>query len=128
MTTNEVPSTDVPSVKIAKDGRKMNPNSLSNLKPPWQSGVSGNKGSGNGYSVTAEVKDILKQKPRRVAIAERMVSESEAGNVPMIRELLDRTEGKVPDKTLPSQNINILFVIGKGYSEAQLGISADPGS
>ena len=92
MTTN--------SLKVRKFKRGEHPNSLKNLEATkFPKGVSGNAGSGNGYSVTAEVKHILKEKPRRVAIAERMVSESEAGNVPMLKELLDRTEGKVPDKT-----------------------------
>ncbi len=60
---------------------------------------------------------MLSNKEKRQQIAQTMIDESIAGNVPMVRELLDRTEGKVPGDQPPAININVVFVIGRGYKD-----------
>ena len=110
----------------------MNLNSLKNLKAPWQKGSCGNPDpSRNGYSVTSRVKDLLAEvsdfippdanpndKKYRDQIARQMIIESCRGNVPMIRELLDRTEGKVPDKTAIIGDILIEVVFSDNRNKA----------
>ena len=107
-----------PSLKVAKDGRRMSQKSLDNLeKNKYPKGVSGNQGSGTGYSVTSEVKHLLRNASTRKGIAKAMIDESTSGSVPMIRELLDRTEGKVAGDTPSVNNVAVIFVIGKGYKD-----------
>ena len=93
-----------------------NPNGLANLVKGRarlaEKRANGELTNPAGYSVTAEVKQILKNKTRRVEIAETMVRESAAGNVPMVRELLDRVEGKVePDKPQYNDNRQYNFIV-----------------
>ncbi|KKL84393.1 hypothetical protein LCGC14_1965140, partial [marine sediment metagenome] len=66
----------------------------------------------------SEVKQLLRKELTRQKIAQAMIDESSNGNVPMIKELLDRTEGKVQGDQPPATNVNVVFVIGKGYPDA----------
>ena len=96
------------SVKPVKYGRGQNPNSRKNLRPhsPGQNGAVNNP---NGYSITARLKKLLEEEsdlippdanPKdtnyRDQIARTMVTKSAKGDVAMVKELLDRVEGKVP--------------------------------
>jgi len=125
-------STKQISVKIAKDGRKMNPNSLRNLKPPYPKGVSGNANSGNGYSLTSELKHTLRNRELRKQIVASAIEGAILREPAPFKEVWERVDGKVPENTLPLRNLNIVFVIGKGYQEAGSGLigsdSSDPGS
>jgi len=38
-------------------------------------------------------------------------------NTPLVKELLDRTEGKVPGDQPLAPNVNVVFIIGKGYKD-----------
>ena len=108
------------------------PNSLANLKP-YKPGTNGH---GRVYPLKERLAHALDKPltaPKENAPAgDHVVYATLKGAIDLVpvavRETWDRVEGKVPDKTLPAPNINILFVIGKGYSDAQLGISTDPGS
>ena len=95
------------SLKPVKYGWGRNPNSLKNLKP-FPKGVNGNH---NGYSLTSELKHSLneesefisptarpKDKLWRQQIVRTILAESAKGNVPMVKELLDRVDGKVLEK------------------------------
>ena len=104
------------SHKQVKYKRGQNPNSRKNLVP-FKQGENGVR-PGQGYSVTSEVKQLLRKELTRQKIAQAMIDESSNGNVPMIKELLDRTEGKVPGDQPPATNVNVVFVIGKGYPDA----------
>src|SRR3990167_70605 len=90
MTTNSVTS-----VKIDKRGK--HPASLANLKP-YQPGESGNKG--NPYPITRQLKDILRDCKTSKEIAQCLIDTAKnpqnRSYVPAVKELLDRTEGKVP--------------------------------
>lgn len=81
------------------------PNSRANLK----SGYHGQNMNPNGYSLSARLKKLLSEKAEFISptarpedklwgdqIVRTILAESATGNVPMIKELLDRTEGKVP--------------------------------
>ena len=102
MTTNAVVSG-----KPLKYTRGMNPNSRKNLRP----GNHGQNHNPNGYSLTADIKHELheeaefiaptsrpKDKLWREQIKRAILTKAALGDVPMVKELLDRTEGKVPDK------------------------------
>ncbi len=90
------------------DGRGSHPNSRKNLKP-FPKGVNGNPNP-VGYSVSHRLKKMLQElsdfippnanpndKVYRDQIARAILIKSAQGDVSMIHELLDRTEGKVPD-------------------------------
>lgn len=118
MTTNAVSS-----VKIAKDGRKMSPNSLANLKPPYPPGVSGNEGSGNGYSLLAELKHAL-NKQKRKELVDSTIEGAILREPAPFHEVWDRIEGKVPDPAKPQQEqgnriINIFVGTDRGREMIQ---------
>lgn len=86
--------------------RKMHPNSLKNLekgKKPWLPGESGNPG---GYSVTSRQGDMMREvspfdKEGRIwgeTLAEAGLHQA-LYKPEAMKNLLDRQEGKVPDKT-----------------------------
>lgn len=82
---------------------------VENLKP-FKPGQSGNPGGRpKGLSITARLRALLEKgeingEPikggQQVAdlVAESIVKQAISGNAPLIKELLDRTEGKVPDR------------------------------
>ncbi len=106
MTTETIPTKPL---KLNRNGDKRgtNPNSLKNLRPGYPPIDIGK----NGYSITSTLKDLLhkesefiapharpKDKLWREQIAREMLVKAAQGDVPMVKELLDRVEGKVPDK------------------------------
>lgn len=99
------------------------PNSLKNLKP-FQVGHAplGAAILGKGYSLTSEIKHQLheesefiapharpKDKLWRQQIAREMLVKSAQGDVGMVKELLDRTEGKVKD-TVNIEGTSVVIV------------------
>ncbi len=103
------------------DTRGLHPNSLGNLKPiPFLPGNNG--GPGRPISDRAREKlaedcpfDSQGRKWKEVlpeAMLRQALSRTEG-----MRELLDRVEGKVPGDQPPVTNINVVFVIGKGYRD-----------
>ena len=122
MTTNEN------SVASPKYAPGQHPNSRKNLKPPWKPGENIPNKNGNSLSLdlrraldeeaefispTARPKDLLWRHQMKRAILVGCAR----GEVPMINTFLDRTEGKVPGDQPPAANINVVFVIGKGYKD-----------
>ena len=83
----------------------------------------GQNGHGRVYSLANRLKHALDKPlaiPEKNATAgEQIVYKTLAGAIDLVpvafREVWDRTEGKVPGDTPPIQNINVIFVIGKGY-------------
>ena len=111
------------ATKKKSSKHKMHPNSLANLKPiPWKPGESGNP---DGLSITARARmainrdDICpydsKGRPWGEALKDSLLRQA-LTKVDGMRELLDRIEGPV-NKAGPVRDINVVFVIGKGYSE-----------
>ncbi len=95
------------SFKLVKYKRGEHPNSLANLEK-FLPGQNGNHNL-EGYSITSEIKQQLKEdsefiaphaRPRdkgwRQQIAREILAKAASGDVAMVKELLDRTEGKVP--------------------------------
>ena len=97
MVTNSIKS------ELNRNGNKrgLHPNSLKNLQP-------GKGRPKKGLSITNLIREMLDQqadyispgappsdKTWRQMIARAMLIESSKGNVPMVRELLERLEGKV---------------------------------
>ena len=82
------------------DRRGTNPRSLANLDmaPRFKPGESGNKG--NPYPISRQLKDILKNCKTSKEIAQCLIDTAKDPDnksyVPALKELLDRTEGKVP--------------------------------
>lgn len=114
-------SNDV-SVTKPKYRRGESPASRANLKPPWKPGESPKQGG--GYSVSQALNDILAGKtdgkPNPLLIAEKMFERSciltGKSDSAILSQLLDRTEGKVKEEQ-SVQNINVVFLVGKGYQE-----------
>ena len=101
--------------------RKMHPNSLANLKPPWKPGENGH---GRVYPLKERLyhaldKPLIEPKPDACA-GERIVYSTLKGAIELVptpfREVWDRVEGRLQDTT-PVRDINVVFVIGKGYLE-----------
>ena len=95
----------------------MSPNSLKNLKPPYPPGVSGNEGSGNGYSLKAELKHALRDKEKRKELIDSTIAGAILREPTPFKEVWDRVEGKVPGDVPPSaspgsQVLNIIVVGG----------------
>jgi len=70
-------------------------------KHQWPKGVSGNPGGKRrGESVTSRIRKLLQENggERARQVANIIVTLAEQGDVPMIKELLNRTEGKVPER------------------------------
>jgi len=104
-------------------------NSLANLIP-YKKGENGHKG---GYNLTERLyhslNKPLKEPELDAPAGEQIVYKTIKGAIDLVpvafREAWDRSEGRVPDKTGLSQNINIVFVIGKGYiPQIEGGINA----
>lgn len=71
----------------------------SGLKPPWKPGESGNPA---GYSRNRRLTDAIKRKlsepGREDQLADAWFDQALNGSYPHLREILDRTEGKVANK------------------------------
>ena len=84
-----------PSLKVKKTKRIMHSNSIANLIP-YPKGVSGNAGSGNGYSLTSALKDKLRKSPElRDQIVDSWIRGVIQREPVPFREALDRIDGKV---------------------------------
>ena len=111
MSTND---TEDVSLKVTTPGRGQHPNSRANLIT-YPKGVSGNEGSGNGYSLTAELKHAL-NKEKRKEIVDATIKGAIALERTPFKELWDRVEGKQQDTEPPAQiptTINIIVVDGE---------------
>lgn len=65
----------------------------------YRAGQSGNpKGRPASQSITAELRSLLGSKRLRKELARKWVEQALAGDFKHLSEILDRTEGKVPDK------------------------------
>lgn len=99
-----------PPLKVEKYPAGKHPNSIKNLKP-YPKGVSGNEGSGKGYSLTAELKHAL-DKETRVRLIKATIDGAIAREPTPFREVWDRVEGKVPGDMPPgfqdNRTINII--------------------
>jgi len=86
------------------------------IEPRWKPGQSGNPAGRPVNSVTALLKnqDPLTNK----SICDKLIELAQAGDLPAIKEYLDRTDGKVTDKVAVLQDTTIRFIIGKGYDDA----------
>ena len=82
-----------------------NPNSLKNLKPaPWKKGQSGNpKGRPKRKTITETIHEVLEEmypgqgeKTNREMIARVAIKEAIKGGFPFVKEVMDRTDGRVP--------------------------------
>ena len=117
MTTNLV------SPKQPKYRRGKHPNSLKNLLGPrWEKGQSGNP---YGYSLTSALKHSLgkplKQLSEDAPARDLLIYSTLEGAIKReptpFKEVWDRTEGRVPGEQPPNNNVNVIFVIGKGYRD-----------
>lgn len=104
-------------LKLKKYPPGQHPNSRKNLIP-YPPGVSGNEGSGNGYSLTAQLKHSLdrpritpdKGAPARDHIVHAAIEGAIEREPTPFKEVWDRVEGKVIDRTDHTFN-------GEGLSE-----------
>ena len=113
--------------QLNRNGNKrgMSPNSRKNL----EKGREGNNHANKDYSITRIVKEWIdepaeerfletydkgKELTWRQAIALRMLRDGVTGKY---NELLDRVEGKVTQPIGGDMNMNVNFVIGKGYQD-----------
>ena len=71
------------------------PNSRKNLNP----GYHGQNNGQNGYSLTSELKHALQDRERRKLLIASTIEGAIAREVTPFKEVWDRVEGKVPDKT-----------------------------
>lgn len=109
------------SERPPKYKRGQHPNSKANLMV----GSNGENRNPTGYSLSARLKKLLRENADFISptarpqdklwgdqIVRTILAESATGNVPMIKELLDRTEGKVPGDVPPgyqdNRTINII--------------------
>ena len=111
------------------DRRGMHPNARAAIQPPPNPIKPGETRNLTGYSITLRARQKLKEvcpfdaKGRTWAevLPEDILRQAHLKTDGM-RELLDRLEGKVPDKHLVLGEVNVRFVIGKGYKEQQVSI------
>jgi len=104
-------------------------NNGTNLSPPWPSGVSGNPGGRpKGRSLMARLRELLERdtidgKPiadgKQVAdlVAEVIVVRALKGDHRFLATLLERTEGKVPDRLALDLDAGLDFA---GLSDEEL--------
>lgn len=93
--------------KKKEDGRKNNGKHQAFKEAQWKPGVSGNpKGRPKQKTISEELRDVLDQEMRGAngithleAMAKVMIKEALKGKFPFAKEILERTEGKVADKT-----------------------------
>jgi len=115
MTTDIVPNRPLNSHKPSK-GRA--PQSLANLvigrAKLAEKRRNGEFSNPAGYSVTAEVKQLLKNRARRLRVAEALVQTAtlpnSRGYATALTQLLDRTEGKVKEQVQVEGNVTLMFV------------------
>lgn len=108
-----VPDNEQPDAKPDADEPKgkypagKHPNSLKALEGhQWAPGTSGNPtGRPKGKSITARIRRLLEKAAEKDggrdvadAIASVIVAQALKGDYRFVRELMDRTEGKVPDR------------------------------
>ena len=87
------------TVDITDNGDKHLANTT-HLMPPWKPGESGNpKGRPKDIKYISEaLKDLLAKDPILLKeVVQAMLKEVKTGNIPALKELLDRTEGKVTE-------------------------------
>ena len=122
-------TTEISTSSQKIDGRGKHPNSRANLIP-FKPGQNGNPHP--GYPLKERLQDLLrkplKEPDKKAPAGEHVAYATLKGAIEReptpFKEVWDRTEGKVPGDTVPPQNINIVFVVGKGYhQEASLGNS-----
>jgi hypothetical protein len=77
----------------------MNPRSLANLRPPWQAGQSGNPGGRPKRRQLDDLLELIAETGAERAISEAILKKLLEGDVAMIKEYLDRRDGKVPQPT-----------------------------
>lgn len=109
------------SLKVKKYPPGKHPNSRKNLIT-YPKGVSGNQGSGKGYSLTSELKHAL-NKETRTALIQSTIEGAIKREVTPFKEVWDRVEGKVIDRTDHTFNGEGLSdVLGKlrGYNLKEL--------
>ena len=69
---------------------------------PWPKGVSGNpSGRPRSRVLTAALRERLSDPATVDAIVNGLIDAAKAGNVGAVREILDRTEGRVPPAVEP---------------------------
>ncbi|HYE21210.1 MAG TPA: DUF5681 domain-containing protein [Tepidisphaeraceae bacterium] len=86
--------------------RKITDKSLANLRPPFPKGKSGNPGGRpKGESLTATLRRVLEEvdpKHPDATMGERLVrmvvKHAKRGNAAIIKEIIERVDGKIPDK------------------------------
>ena len=107
------------------DTRGLHPKSLANLaKGQFPKGSNGDR-SHSGYTLTSALKDSLHKPLRRpdldAPVRDHIIYATLKGAIACeptsahLKEVWDRSEGKVPGDQPPVSNINVVFVIGKGY-------------
>ena len=112
--------------KPIKYHRGENPKSLANLKPPWQKGHAPlSDPPEKGFQVSRRLRRMLEElsdfippnanpndKVYAEQIARQIIIKSAQGDTPMTNILLDRTEGKVPDKhEVEVKSISIIEIV-----------------
>jgi len=117
------------------NGKGSNPNSQANLAigraKLAEMRTKGILPNPAGYSLTADIKHQLNQeaefisptaRPKdklwREQISRAILVGAAKGEVPMVKEVWDRVDGKVPGDTPPVTNVNVVFMIGRGYQDA----------
>ena len=115
-------------MKTDNGGKKQHPNSRANLRP-WKPGQSGNpKGrQPKNLSLVSLVKELLEKadgegKTEAEALAEVIIREAKGGKAELIKELLDRIDGKVGQSV--SGEITFRFV-DETSDKAIKGIDGD---
>ena len=104
--------------------RGMHLNSLKNLRPSWKVGQSGNP---HGYSLTSRLKDALakplKQPSKDAPARDLLIYSTLEGAIKReptpFKEVWDRTEGKVADKTdhtFNGEGLSDLLLKLRGYN------------
>ena len=95
----------------------------------WKKGTSGNPNGSpkKEHSITMHLRDELAKvgkdgKTKAQEIAEAMVAAAKApvavtGSSSVLRELLSRTEGSVPQSIGVDLNVEVNFIIGRGYED-----------
>ncbi len=92
-----------PAAKEQTDNRRRNGQFArgNTLGVRYQTGQSGNpKGRPAGQSITAELRSLLGSKRLRKELARKWVEQALAGDFKHLSEILNRTEGKVPDELI----------------------------
>lgn len=99
--------------KTTEEQRKNSDPRRANLRP-FKPGQSGNPGGRpKGKSLTALLRERLDEvdpatgKTIAEMVVEGWINAARDGNVPAIKEALDRTEGKVPDKLETKNDTNV---------------------